>query len=188
MNYEFVTMPLGYSEVPANWFLQVTEMASSYVADRFHWLSRGLKEPGPMANVKLDTDLVIACDQLLDCLHKAYLNPGGSGTFSIAREALTLVVHVEMDIVRYAEALAQGESGISNEREESLLRRFPPGNGGTVYLERPAIVVGTEGTILLWYLPGALTPTMQVGIVIREHGILQVICDLRQRCGMPQCR
>lgn len=54
MNDEFIIMPLEHSEVPANWVLEVTEMVSLYVAGRFHWLIRGLTEPGPITNVKLD--------------------------------------------------------------------------------------------------------------------------------------
>ncbi|KAG2108098.1 hypothetical protein BD769DRAFT_1352873 [Suillus cothurnatus] len=65
-------------------------------------------------------------------------------------------------MVRYNEALAQAESGVDDDREESLLRRFPPRNGGTLYLERPAVVVASGGTIVLWYLPGALNEKTQV--------------------------
>ncbi|KAG2351373.1 hypothetical protein BDR07DRAFT_1319906 [Suillus spraguei] len=64
-------------------------------------------------------------------------------------------------MVRYNEALAQGERGIDDNREESLLRRFPPGHGGTIHLEKPAVVVASEGTIVVWYLPGALSRTTQ---------------------------
>jgi hypothetical protein len=132
--------------------------------------------------------MLIACDQLAECLCQAYSNPGGSGNFSTALEVLTLLVRIQLDLVRYNEALAQGESGINNEREDSLLCRFPPGNGGTLYIDRPAVVVGLGGIILLWYLPGALTRKTQVGIAIHNNGILRVTRYLRRRCGMPQRR
>ncbi|KAG2063263.1 hypothetical protein BDR04DRAFT_1123384 [Suillus decipiens] len=129
-------MPYKYPEFPAEWFLAMTDTASRYVAARFQSLIHNPPLPAPLPTIILDTDIVIACDQLADCLNEAYRNP----------------VYIKHDM---------GETGIDDNREDSLLRRFPPGHRGTIYLERPAVVVASEGTIVVWYLPGALSRKTQ---------------------------
>ena len=64
--------------------------------------------------------------------------------------------------------LGPKENGINDDREEDLQRKHssglrPVGHGGQdkVY-QQPMVILGKDGTIALWYLPGALTETMQV--------------------------
>jgi hypothetical protein len=58
------------------WALTVTHEACEYTNKKFVAEKTGgdLVIPSP----KLDTDLVMACDQLVDHLIKAYKNPSGS--------------------------------------------------------------------------------------------------------------
>ena len=80
-------------------------------------------------------------------------------------DSLSAVV-VEWDATRYVERLPKKPSKpgtkASNEREESLRRRYPPLNGVTA--SAPCIIVDMQGIILAWYLPGILSDSRQVGL------------------------
>ncbi|KAG1717247.1 uncharacterized protein EDB91DRAFT_1259968 [Suillus paluster] len=58
------------------WALTVTHEACQYTEQKFIAEKTGGDPVIP--SPKLDTDLVMACDQLVDCLIKAYNNPSGS--------------------------------------------------------------------------------------------------------------
>jgi len=69
-------------------------------------------------------------------------------------------VKLNIDIVRYNKALNKEEKGTNDEREDDLLRRFPP--AAQVTLDMPAIVVDNGGRYLLWYLPNGISGFFQV--------------------------
>jgi hypothetical protein len=73
---------------------------------------------------------------------------------------LTYEVQLDIDIIRYNEALTKRESGLNDAREEALLAKFPPAE--PMLLNRPSVVIDSGYRIILWYLPGALTWSLQV--------------------------
>ena len=105
-------------------------------------------------------------------LAKAHNNP--SKTFSLQNvpeitAANITAVKLDIDIVRYNEALNKEEKGTNDEREDDLLRRFPP--AAQVTLDTPAVVVDNGGRYLLWYLPDGINGFFQVfhTILPRPH-------------------
>jgi hypothetical protein len=70
-------------------------------------------------------------------------------------------VKLDIDVIRYNEALAKRESGLNDSHEEALLAKFPPAK--RLVLDRPSVVIDSGYRIILWYLPGALHWSLQVG-------------------------
>ena len=62
--------------------------------------------------------------------------------------------------MRLVDSLAAMESGSNAEHEQHFIINHPPSLSGLV--TEPTIVLGTGGTIALWYLPGALAQPTQV--------------------------
>lgn len=75
---------------------------------------------------------------------------------------LTCEVKLDIDIIRYNEALTKRESGLNDAREEALLAKFPPTE--RILLDRPSVVIDAGCRIILWYLPGALNWSLQVSL------------------------
>jgi hypothetical protein len=67
---------------------------------------------------------------------------------------------LDIDIIRYNEALSKCESGMNNAQEEALLLKFPPAE--RIHLKSPAMVIDSGYRIILWYVPDALSPWVQV--------------------------
>ncbi|KAG1738815.1 uncharacterized protein EDB91DRAFT_1082537, partial [Suillus paluster] len=91
----------------------------------------------------------MACDQLVDCLLKAYNNP----------------IWMQIDIARYSKMISPKDTGHNEEREVRLLERCPPGHEGTKLVDIPATVLDATSAIIAWYLPDALTETTQKEIL-----------------------
>ncbi|KAG1870581.1 hypothetical protein DFJ58DRAFT_837333 [Suillus subalutaceus] len=121
------------------WALTVTHVACDYTEQKFNAEKTGGDPVIPSPN--LDTDLVMACDQLVDRLIKAYKNP----------------IQMPIDIARYSKLISPKDTGRNEEREEKLLERCPPGHEGTKLIDIPATILDASGAIIAWYLPDALT-------------------------------
>ena len=69
---------------------------------------------------------------------------------------------------RLAKDLGHKESGAAVAQEAALLVKHPSGitphAGFPPLLDRPTIILGEGNTIVMWYLPGALTNNAQVSI------------------------
>ena len=52
------------------------------------------------------------------------------------------------------------EPGSNLDREAQLVKNFPSSITGLV--DKPAIILGEGGTIVLWYIPGAIARSTQV--------------------------
>jgi hypothetical protein len=48
--------------------------------------------------------------------------------------------------------------------EDSLLEKFP--HGPQRLLEKPSVILDSAGRIILWYLPDAISPWIQVSSLI----------------------
>lgn len=71
-------------------------------------------------------------------------------------------------MAQYADILHAMEKGTKNEREEYLLRRYLPDT--LILLDWLAVVCDKYGIIVLWYLPGAIDPLIQVSsLYYRRH-------------------
>ncbi|KAG1723330.1 hypothetical protein EDB19DRAFT_1916154 [Suillus lakei] len=125
------------------WALTVTHEACEYTEQKFNAEKTGGDPVIPSPN--LDTDLVMACDQLVDRLIKAYKNP----------------IQMQIDIARYSKLISPKDMGHNEEREEKLLERCPPGHEGTKLVEIPATILDASGAIIAWYLLDALTDATQ---------------------------
>ncbi|KAG1831694.1 hypothetical protein DFJ58DRAFT_848160 [Suillus subalutaceus] len=103
-------------------------------------MQRRQEETQVIPSPNLDTDLVMACDQLVDRLIKAYKNP----------------IQMPIDIARYSKLISPKDTGRNEEREEKLLERCPPGHEGTKLIDIPATILDASGAIIAWYLPRRL--------------------------------
>ncbi|KAG1726801.1 uncharacterized protein EDB91DRAFT_1254172 [Suillus paluster] len=126
-----------------SWALTVTHEVSEYTEQKFN--ADKMEGDPVIPSPHLDTDLVIACDRLVDHLIKAYHNP----------------IQMQIDIARYSKLISLKDTGHNEEREKKLLDRCPPGHEGTKFVNMPATVLDVTGAIIMWYLPGALMDTTQ---------------------------
>ncbi|KAG2132127.1 uncharacterized protein EDB93DRAFT_1107962 [Suillus bovinus] len=95
------------------WALTVTHEASEYTAQKFNAEKTGGDRVTPSPN--LDTDLVMACNQLVDCLIQAYKNP----------------IQMNINIARYSKLISRRNTGHNEEKEKKLLKKCPPSHEGT---------------------------------------------------------
>ncbi|KAG1832578.1 hypothetical protein DFJ58DRAFT_847978 [Suillus subalutaceus] len=114
------------------WALTVTHVACDYTEQKFNAEKTGGDPVIPSPN--LDTDLVMACDRLVDRLIKAYKNP----------------IQMQIDIARYSKLISPKDTGCNEEREEKLLERCPPGHEGTKLIDIPATILDASGAIIAW--------------------------------------
>ncbi|KAG2103726.1 uncharacterized protein F5147DRAFT_775850 [Suillus discolor] len=132
--------------IPADWALATTHIASEYVCRQF-CANIGVL-PKVLPPPELNVVLLMACSTLTRTLADAYCNP----------------VTINLDMVRYSEALQMQEKGLKPGREEFLLARYPP--DCEIILERPAVVLDKFGLIVLWYLPGAIDDAIQNNMLV----------------------
>ncbi|KAG1808413.1 uncharacterized protein BJ212DRAFT_1303025 [Suillus subaureus] len=125
------------------WALTVTHEACEYTEQKFNAEKTGGDPVIPSQN--LDTDLVMACDQLVDHLIKAYKNP----------------IQMQINVARYSKVISPKDTRHNEEREEKLLERCPPGHEGTKLVEIPTTILDASGAIIAWYVPDALTNATQ---------------------------
>lgn len=70
-------------------------------------------------------------------------------------------------IEEYAERLTKQQNMQTPEKEDAILRDFPPvyPPGEEPLADTPVMVVDNQGIIVLWYLPGALTNRRAVSVI-----------------------
>jgi hypothetical protein len=67
-------------------------------------------------------------------------------------------------MIRYNDALHKRSNGMVATHEDSLLEKFP--HGPQRLLEKPSVILDSAGRIILWYLPDAISPWIQVSSLI----------------------
>lgn len=77
-------------------------------------------------------------------------------------------------MVRYNEALEKSESGRNEKREQDLMDKFKLEQ--ELYLSTPATILDSGNRIIVWYLPGAMTKMIMVGLQCR------IMCESSQIC------
>ncbi|KAG1778654.1 hypothetical protein EV702DRAFT_1196167 [Suillus placidus] len=127
--------------IPQDWALRTTNAASTWVEQQFlvHTGSRPLVDPPP----ELDIHTMLSCRQLAVRMAEAYQHP----------------IKLDIDIIRYNEALAKHESGMNDAQEDALLMKFLPAK--RIVLNTPSVVVDSGFRIILWYIADALSPWVQ---------------------------
>ncbi|KAF8964946.1 hypothetical protein BDZ97DRAFT_1619087, partial [Flammula alnicola] len=90
------------------------------------------------------------------------------------------------DVNRYRETLSSHNTGMNEEWETNLKRRYPPIYAPTSFECEPAVVLDRHGNILTWYLPGILKPERQVGSASEKswRSNLELYCDLPEGMKM----
>jgi hypothetical protein len=73
-------------------------------------------------------------------------------------------VHLKVNFHRYNQALTPREKGVHREREEKLLRTFPPEFVPAAEFDAPMVLVDSDGVVATWYLPGALSARLSVRV------------------------
>ncbi|KAG2098274.1 uncharacterized protein F5147DRAFT_777769 [Suillus discolor] len=86
---------------------------------------------------------MLACRQLAQVLADTYLHP----------------IQLDLDMIRYNEALNKRSTRRINKHEDTLLQRFP--HGSHQLLDKPTVLLDSGGRIVLWYLPDAISPWIQ---------------------------
>ncbi|KAG1721900.1 uncharacterized protein EDB91DRAFT_1256305 [Suillus paluster] len=127
--------------IPEDWALHATNCASEWVEQQFlaHIAGGSLVDPPP----GMDVPTLLSCGQLAWLMAEAYRH----------------LIKLDIDVIRYNEALAKRESGMKDAREEELLARFPPPE--KMLLDWPSVVIDSGHSIILWYIPNALSPWVQ---------------------------
>ncbi|KAI6141074.1 hypothetical protein BKA82DRAFT_32180 [Pisolithus tinctorius] len=93
--------------------------------------------------LEFEVQTFIALNQMAATLAQAYRNPLPSG----------------IELIRLSESLSPRETGFNLNQEAHILSAHPPYLGG--YLDVPAIILGEGDAIALWYLPSAMSQSMQ---------------------------
>ncbi|KAG1873302.1 hypothetical protein C8R48DRAFT_769736 [Suillus tomentosus] len=137
--------------IPQDWALKAIHMASEWVEQQFAAYVGGRSlVPAPP---ELDPETMLACGQMAFVLAEAYQHP----------------IKLDIDLIRYNEALAKRESGLNDAHEEALLAKFPPTE--RILLDRPSVVIDAGYRIILWYLPGALNWSLQRDMYVATIGM-----------------
>ncbi|KAG1856164.1 hypothetical protein F4604DRAFT_1932030 [Suillus subluteus] len=127
--------------IPPDWALHTTNIASEWVEQQFlaHIAGWPLVNPPP----ELDMVTMLSCGQLALRMAHAYQHP----------------IKLDINIIRYNEALAKRESGMNDAQEEALLTKFPPAEN--IFLDTPSVVMDLGFRVILWYIPDGLSPWVQ---------------------------
>ncbi|KAG2085888.1 uncharacterized protein F5147DRAFT_588748 [Suillus discolor] len=75
-------------------------------------------------------------------------------------------VQLDIDVIRYNEALTEWESGLNDAREKALLAKFPPVE--PMLLDHPLVVIDSGYRIILWYLPDMFIATVDMGNLLQN--------------------
>ncbi|KAI6041128.1 hypothetical protein EDC04DRAFT_2893336 [Pisolithus marmoratus] len=87
----------------------------------------------------LHMDTTIGIHSIVSTMVDAYHNP----------------VQSNVDHIRLEESVSRNESGLDLEQEDQFLITYPPNALGV--LDHPAVILGWDDVIALWYLPSALS-------------------------------
>ncbi|KAG1805953.1 uncharacterized protein BJ212DRAFT_1303821 [Suillus subaureus] len=139
------------------WALTVTHKACEYTEWKFNVEKTGGDPVIPSPN--LDIDLVMACDQLVDHLIKAYKNP----------------IQMQINVARYSKLISLKDTRHNEEREEKLLERCPPGHEGTKLVEIPATILDASSAIIAWYVPDTPTNATQKEIWVASDLLTPIL-------------
>lgn len=81
---------------------------------------------------------------------------------TIVKELSKILDSTEWDVRRYSDRIGLCNAGWNETAEKVLIRRFPPIHDPPKLVINPGITTDRGGNILLWFLPGILTPERSV--------------------------
>ncbi|KAG1843424.1 hypothetical protein C8R48DRAFT_678765 [Suillus tomentosus] len=125
-----------------DWALHTTCIAGDFVHQLFAF-HVGRRQQSVLPPLTLDVPTMLACQQLARVLADAYLHP----------------IHLDLDMIRYNEALNKRSTGRITKHEEALSKKFP--HSSQKLLDTPSVLVDSGGRIILWYLPEAISLWIQ---------------------------
>ena len=152
------------SPVPTNY--RLSERIAHYMCARFCFLAwPGSENPKLSIPIDLPVHGIVAMHQLVQKLVQAYKEQGM--LISIGQTfGLIFPVITDCDLQAVSAELRPQENGLDDTREEELERKYPSGlrsaGKDDKVIFKPTVILRKDGTIALWYLPGALTTVMQV--------------------------
>ena len=127
----------------------------------------------PAQPLLLPVSLGSELDRIALTLVDAFLNPGKYFPLvdhTYRRAEAALAVKIDWDFSRYVDELPKQPTFLDEgtasgtfppNKETRLLDKYPPLNG--VKISKPCIIIDKQGIIMLWYLPGILNDSRQVG-------------------------
>ncbi|KAI5986015.1 hypothetical protein EDC04DRAFT_2615223 [Pisolithus marmoratus] len=106
------------------------QFCSEAFPEEYHWT------PTPF---NLHTDTTIGIHSIVSTMVDAYHNP----------------IQSNVDPIRLEESVSRNESRLDLEQEDQFLITYPP--TALRVLDHPAVILGQDDVIVLWYLPNALS-------------------------------
>ncbi|KAG1730099.1 uncharacterized protein EDB91DRAFT_1252759 [Suillus paluster] len=138
--------------IPTDWALHTTCIAADFVHQLFA-CHVGDRQPLASPPLALDVPTMLACRQLARVLADAYANP----------------IQLDLDMIRYNEALDKRSTGRITKHEDALLQKFPCSS--QQLLEKPSVLMDSGGHIILWYLPDTISPWIQAEMAAATVGM-----------------
>jgi len=140
----------------------LAQRVALYMRQRFCFEAFPLSDnPAPEPLFDLLVDTVVGMNHMVSMLVAAYNNHSECPHWTSAiLSTIHPTVQSGIDIIRLDEALAPMEPGSNLDWEARLVKNFPSSITGLV--DKPAIILGEGGTIVLWYIPGAIARLIQV--------------------------
>ncbi|KAG1837248.1 hypothetical protein C8R48DRAFT_680353 [Suillus tomentosus] len=153
------------TSVPTDMALHTTCIAGDFVHQLFA-CHVGVRLESVLPLLALDVPTMLACRQLARALADAYLHP----------------IELNLDMIRYNEALNKRSTGRLTKHEEALLQKFP--HGPQILLDKPSVLVDSGGRIILWYLPDAISLWIQGRTDSEGLGFSSCAAPLTRVCAL----
>jgi hypothetical protein len=136
--------------------LRLTEAIAAYMKIKFYQLLQG-DHTEVYFPPEWDLNLLNECDQAITILLEAH------GNQRMYIESLGQSISCWTDTTMwkardYVKELSKRATGRNQRVESKLKKKYPPIFSPTAYHMEPCVVQDEVGEILLWYIPGALTP------------------------------
>jgi hypothetical protein len=158
----------------------LSHLCARYLQTRFRIELEARRTPAvgasmapPAQPLLLPVSLGSELDRIALALVDAFLNPGKCFLLvdhAYRQAEAALAVKIDWDFSRYVDELPKqptfSDEGTASatfppSKEIRLLDKYPPLNG--VKISKPCIIIDKQGIIMLWYLPGILNDSRQVG-------------------------
>lgn len=136
--------------------LSLTEAIAAYMKTKFYQLLQG-DHTEVSFPLEWDLNLLDECDQAITILLEAQ---GNQCTYNeiLGQSILDWTDTTMWKAGGYVEDLSKRATGQNQGVESKLMKKYPPIFSPSAYHMEPCIVQDEDGKILLWYIPGALTP------------------------------
>lgn len=150
------------NEIPSTWLLQSADAFAEFVERSFR-LRIGPSPEVAIPPITFSVDMAEDAERLTCALVAAFGNRRRLFQLPTASVLIPFAVYTSWSVLDYCKSLSKRCTGMNDEAEAALLASFPPIFPTlTICPPDPMTVVDSNGIILLWYLPGALSNQRQV--------------------------